>query len=142
MPAQVSSFTESRSQPYTSLTRYDRKQKCGGFTHDIKCRPCTTRRVKCSFQDEVMDLRHNPYLRMNSPTSETAGAERSAIGNFAVSSSSAALIPALSVLDEGDSATSLPASRVGESLPMHNELPRQLQSLTERCGSSSPVCFN
>ncbi|KAJ4164357.1 hypothetical protein LMH87_006034 [Akanthomyces muscarius] len=29
-----------------------RKQKCGGFTHDIKCRPCTTRRVKCSFQDE------------------------------------------------------------------------------------------
>ncbi|KAL4874307.1 hypothetical protein BJY04DRAFT_226175 [Aspergillus karnatakaensis] len=52
-----------------------RKQKCGGFTYDIKCRPCTTRKVKCSFQEEIKDLRYNPYLLRLRPPSQPIHAD-------------------------------------------------------------------
>ncbi|KAI5458318.1 hypothetical protein BGZ63DRAFT_61585 [Mariannaea sp. PMI_226] len=110
-----------------------RKQKCGGFTYGIKCRPCTTRKVKCSFQEEVMDLRHNPYLRMRSSKSPTASAEStSAENNFCLSPASAALIPALMVLDRGDGQAPLPGPEGAEPSPSDEELPRQVRSLSSR----------
>lgn len=55
---------------------WTRKQKCGGFTYGIKCRPCTGRKVKCSFEEEVKDPRHNPYLRLRSSRSPPTSRER------------------------------------------------------------------
>lgn len=49
--------------------RIKRKQKCGGLTYGIKCRPCTNRKVKCSFEEEIKDPRHNPYLRLRASKS-------------------------------------------------------------------------
>lgn len=54
-----------------------RKQKCGGFTCGIKCQPCTNRKVNCSFEEEIKDPRHNPYLRIRSSISPSIRRGRS-----------------------------------------------------------------
>ena len=121
------------SSPVTPSTDIrPRKQKCGGFTYGIKCRPCTTRKVKCSFQEEVMDLRHNPYLRMTTPKSPSVRNERTSADNFCLSPASAALIPALAALDRGDGQASLSGATGTQPSPRDEDLPKQVQSLTSR----------
>ncbi|KAL5335167.1 hypothetical protein BJX70DRAFT_410728 [Aspergillus crustosus] len=65
----------------STLLMHGRKQKCGGYTYDIKCRPCTTRKVKCSFQDEIKDLRYNPYLLRRRPSSSQSTHESNGLSN-------------------------------------------------------------
>ncbi|ORY35312.1 hypothetical protein BCR39DRAFT_508725 [Naematelia encephala] len=70
--------SRTRSAPPTRRTGHactqcrERKQKCGGFTYKIKCRPCISRKVKCSFEEAANDPRLNPYLRLHSSKSPTS----------------------------------------------------------------------
>ncbi|KAL2862748.1 uncharacterized protein BJX67DRAFT_365692 [Aspergillus lucknowensis] len=117
-----------------------RKQKCGGFTYDIKCRPCTNRKVKCSFQEEVKDLRYNPYLRLRSSRSPSSHADRATDDNDSLhaSASSAALVPALTAFDGRDVQPPLPGplsgplSSVPHGSPAEEGLPKQIDSLKSR----------
>ncbi|ORX36245.1 hypothetical protein BD324DRAFT_482718 [Kockovaella imperatae] len=70
-----------------------RKQKCGGYTAEIKCSACQQRKIRCSFEDEAEDPRYNPYLRYeqaaarqnamyNGNGDEPSGTGSSAIGPF------------------------------------------------------------
>ncbi|KAL7940884.1 hypothetical protein V8C42DRAFT_336380 [Trichoderma barbatum] len=109
-----------------------RKQRCGGFTNGIKCRPCTTRKVKCSFQEEVMDLHHNPYFRMVSPKSPTASVEQQSVENFRLSPTSGALVSALTALDGAHEQPSTPAARGPDTQSGEREMPKQIESLLTR----------
>ncbi|KAL5360768.1 hypothetical protein BJX96DRAFT_184778 [Aspergillus floccosus] len=95
--------TSSRSQiPPAGRTSHacaecrHRKQKCGGFTSEIKCRPCIARRVQCSFQEEIKDFRHNPYIRVRSPRSASPGEDRETVDAIlpGISSATVDLSPA------------------------------------------------
>lgn len=111
-----------------------RKQKCGGFTYGIKCRPCTTRKVKCSFDEEVKDPRHYPYLRLRSSKSPPVRRERSftqhepeTVGMMARVSSS------LSPLQSDPMSTSLPTGLVDEMASSNDDgLPQQVEMLQSR----------
>lgn len=115
------------------LTKHIRKQKCGGLTYGIKCRPCTTRLVKCSFQDEVMDLRHNPYLGIASPNMAYRSTEITDVDEPAASSNSAALIPVLSALGKAGGAASFSEQQAGdESTSTNPVISAHLEVLTQR----------
>ncbi|KAL3495749.1 hypothetical protein BJX62DRAFT_222394 [Aspergillus germanicus] len=112
-----------------------RKQKCGGFTYDIKCRPCITRGVKCSFQEEVKDLRYNPYLRLRPSRSPPINADSARPDDdpLPVPASPAAIIPTLAAFDHGDAqplSPALPAPNHGA--PADEALPNQIDSLKSR----------
>ncbi|KAL3467845.1 hypothetical protein BJX64DRAFT_273822 [Aspergillus heterothallicus] len=110
-----------------------RKQKCGGFTYDIKCRPCITRGVNCSFQEEVKDLRFNPYLRLRSSRSPSINRDPAPPENDAVSvpASSASIIPGLPTYANGDAPP--PSARLpAPSATLGEALPRQIDSLKSR----------
>lgn len=121
-------------QPYRQPTNSRfRKQKCGGFTHGIKCRPCTTRKVKCSFQEEVKDPRHNPYLRLRSPGFSSTSFGRTPAVNKCLETASATLIPALTTFsgDVQPVLTGIPAGGPSTSVT-DEEIPKQLDSLRSR----------
>ncbi|KAJ5618761.1 hypothetical protein N7510_002745 [Penicillium lagena] len=111
-----------------------RKQKCGGFTYGIKCRPCATRKVKCSFQEEVKDPRYNPYLLIGSSRSSSIGVDSGPTDSIPISSTSASLFPTLPAFDAGDVHSPVWAVPVeGPEVPATNdELPKQLELLTSR----------
>ncbi|RSH95502.1 hypothetical protein EHS25_000594 [Saitozyma podzolica] len=72
----------------------ERKQRCGGFTHEIKCGPCRTREVECSFQEEANDPRFNPYLRLGTSRSPPFSADKSPHGDASSSTSASARLHA------------------------------------------------
>ncbi|KAJ5808997.1 hypothetical protein N7474_010266 [Penicillium riverlandense] len=111
-----------------------RKQKCGGFTRSIKCRPCTTRKVKCSFEEEVKDPRHNPYLCLRGSRSPSIGIDTRANESTVLPSSSAAQSSGLTVLDRGNAPRSLLAvpSREIRTSSTDEELPKQIELLKAR----------
>jgi hypothetical protein len=122
-------------QPRVCLLTSSRKQKCGGFTYDIKCRPCITRGVKCSFQEEVKDLRYNPYLRLRPSHSPPINADSARPDNdpLPVPASPAAIIPTLAAFDHGGAqplSPALPAPNHGA--PADEALPNQIDSLKSR----------
>lgn len=110
------------------LTRY-RKQKCGGFTYDVKCQPCTNRNVKCSFEEEVKDLRFNPYLRRRSSRSPSVHVEEVPIDNARASAAgpSPCLVPALAAFDSRDVRPDAP-----DASPAEETLPKKIDSLQSR----------
>ncbi|OJJ05894.1 hypothetical protein ASPVEDRAFT_154023 [Aspergillus versicolor CBS 583.65] len=106
-----------------------RKQKCGGFTYDVKCQPCTNRNVECSFQEEVKELRLNPYLRLRSSRSPSANFDDPRIENTRVSaaSSSSFLVSDPTALASG--AVQLDARHAS---PAEEALPKKVDSLQSR----------
>ncbi|KAL7419008.1 hypothetical protein Q5752_006693 [Cryptotrichosporon argae] len=71
----------------------DRKQRCGGFTHETRCRPCTSRKAHCSFVDEINDPRFNPYLRVSVPAKSPTAPEPAPLFPLATSTIGAASVP-------------------------------------------------
>jgi hypothetical protein len=111
-----------------------RKQKCGGFTQSIKCRPCTTRKVKCSFEEEVKDPRHNPYLCLRGSPSPSIGIDTRANESTIMPSSSSAQSSGLTGLDRGNATRSLLAvpPREIRTSSTDEELPKQIEILKAR----------
>jgi hypothetical protein len=98
-----------------------RKHKCGGFTDAVRCRPCTVRKVRCSFQDEIMEIRHNPYLCLTRPPprnhDEALSPEAPDPDNaLCLSPESAALLPSLATLSDAAAALQGPAPSVPEAV--------------------------
>ncbi|KAL4869400.1 hypothetical protein BDV12DRAFT_185276 [Aspergillus spectabilis] len=110
-----------------------RKQKCGGFTYDIKCRPCTTRKVKCSFQEEVKDLRYNPYLLRHRPSPSQSihvGVEPAEINGLSNSPPQAASTPFDTGVVQPPSPSVLSQERDGATV--EQGLPGEIDSLRAR----------
>lgn len=124
-----------RVQQFMPLTRY-RKQKCGGFTYDVKCQPCTNRNVKCSFQEEVKELRFNPYLRLRSSRSPSANFDDPRIDNTRVSAarSSSFLVPDPTACTSGD--VELDARHPSSA---EEALPKKVDSLQSRFAFLSSI---
>ncbi|CAI7649916.1 unnamed protein product [Penicillium manginii] len=111
-----------------------RKQKCGGFTYGIKCRPCTTRKVKCSFDEEVKDPRHYPYLRLRSSKSPPIRRERTFAENEPEDVGLMGQISSpLSPLQGEPISISLPAGLAREPTSSNDDgLPQQVEMLKSR----------
>lgn len=123
-----------QEHPFRWLIFVHRKQKCGGFTYGIKCRPCTNRKVKCSFDEEVKDPRHYPYLRLRSSKSPPvrrggtfAQNEPEDVGMMAPISSS------MSPLQRNPISISLPTGPADETTSLTEDgLPQQVEMLKSR----------
>jgi hypothetical protein len=120
-------------QTTTTLTWFLRKHKCGGFTSATKCRPCTTRKVKCSFEDEVNDARYNPYLRLRrrSPSGPPSSSLPVGVGMDSVPA-------ALVEIDGGDdaqassSSSAVPPAVAPNLSVVDGELQKQVELLKAR----------
>lgn len=124
-----------RSQPHRCpfADSRVRKQRCGGFTDEIKCRPCTTRKVRCSFQDEIKDVRYNPYLQVRPSRSSSMNSDNRPPDNLSARPSSATLLPTLAEFGEGTQ-SQLPDFSAAELniTTADDALPREIDSLKSR----------
>ncbi|CAI7599516.1 unnamed protein product [Penicillium pancosmium] len=131
---EIASFLPVGRTGHACVQCRQRKQKCGGFTYGIKCRPCTNRKVKCSFDEEVKDPRHYPYLRLRSSKSPPIRRER----NFAQHETEDAGMMArgslsLSPLQSDPISTSLPTELVNETASSNDDgLLQQVEMLKSR----------
>lgn len=82
----------------------------------IKCRPCTKRKVKCSFEKEVKNPRYNPYLHLQSSKSPSFGIEGDPSNDASMSTNPTVLAPAVDDVNETT-----------------GELPNQVKFLNSRC---------
>ncbi|KAJ5414654.1 hypothetical protein N7509_001281 [Penicillium cosmopolitanum] len=132
MPTEVRVLNAGTALSFAHI--FHRKQKCGGFTYGIKCRPCTTRKVKCSFDEEVKDPRHYPYLRLRSSKSPPIRRE----GTFARNETEdtgmmARTSLSLSPLQSDPISTSLPTAVVNETASSNDDgLLQQVEMLKSR----------
>lgn len=114
---------------------FSRKQKCGGFTYGIKCRPCTTRKVKCSFEEEVKDPRHYPYFRIQSSRSTPTRRDRIEDEREFENLDSSAHISTLNPTDNDTIRNSLRPEPVGATRTgalSNDTLPKQVEILNSR----------
>ncbi|KAI1619408.1 hypothetical protein EDD37DRAFT_216771 [Exophiala viscosa] len=112
-------------------------EKCGGITYAVKCRTCTTRKVKCSFEDEVKDPRYNPYLRLRSSPSPAVSLEQGEPdeGHFAhLASASASSINHLAPFDGGNAQALLSSVPAAPAIPssINDGLAKEVDSLKSR----------
>lgn len=126
------SMQQSRPHRCPFADNRARKQRCGGFTDEIKCRPCTTRKVRCSFQDEVKDLRYNPYLQVR-PSRSSINSDNRPPDTLSANPSSATLLPTLAEFGEGIQ-PQLVSFSAGELniTKADDALPREINSLKSR----------
>lgn len=119
---------------FSPADNWTRKQRCGGFTDGIKCRPCTARKVRCSFQDEVKDLRYNPYIQVRHSRPSPIRGGKGLTENTSLSSYSVAFPSIVTEFQGGELNPPLPEFSSGElnGTPVGEELPKQLNSLKSR----------
>lgn len=111
-----------------------RKQRCGGFTDEIKCRPCTTRKVRCSFQDEVKDLRYNPYLQVRPSRSSSINSESRPVDSMSTGPPCATLLPTVAEFGGAGIQPQVLGFSAQEQnvIPTDDELPKEIDSLKSR----------
>lgn len=127
------SIQQSRPQHCSFADSRTRKQRCGGFTDEIKCRPCTTRKVRCSFQDEVKDLRYNPYLQARPSRSSSMNSDNRPPDTLSARPSSATLLPTLAEFGEGIQPQPPGFSAGDLNITVTDDaLPREIDSLKSR----------